>query len=73
MNYKQKLNKQKVGLNLYRLFAESNYTYEYVSEFLMLKSPRVIYEWTRGTKLPTPENLLNLALLFQVRIEDILL
>ena len=41
MNCKQKPDKQKVGLNLYRLFRESNYTYEYMSEFLMLMSPRV--------------------------------
>ena len=73
MNYKQKLDKQKVGLNLYRLLDESNYTYEYVAEFLMLNSPRVIYDWTKGTKTPTVENLMNLAFLFQVRIEDILL
>ena len=72
MNYKQKLDKQKVGLNLYRLIDESNYTYEYVAEFLMLSSPRVIYEWTKGTKMPTLENLMNLANLFEVRIEDIL-
>ena len=72
MNYKQKLDKQKVGLNLYRLINESNYTYEYVAEFLMLKSPRVIYEWTKGTKTPTVENLWNLAKLFHVRMEDIL-
>ena len=26
MNYKQKLDKQKVGLNLYKLLDESNYT-----------------------------------------------
>ena len=72
MNYKRTLDKQKVGLNLYRLLEESNYTYEYVAEFLMLNSPRVIYEWTKGTKMPTIENLMNLAELFEVRIEDIL-
>ena len=72
MNYKKKLDKKKVGLNLYRIINESNYTYEYVAEFLMLGSPRVIYEWTKGTKIPTVENLMNIALLFNVRIEDIL-
>ena len=73
MNYKQKLDKQKIGLNIYRFLDKSPYTYEYVAEFLMLNSPRVIYEWTKGTKLPTVENLMNLANLFKVRIEDILL
>ena len=73
MNYKQKLDKKKFGLNLYRLLDASNYTYEYVAEFLMLKSSRVIYDWTKGTKMPTVENLMNLAFLFQVHMEDILL
>lgn len=72
MNYKQKLDKQKVGLNLYRLLDESNYTYEYVAEFLMLKSTRVIYEWTKGTKMPNTENFMNLAKLLNVHMEDIL-
>lgn len=72
MNCKKKLDKKKFGLNLYRLFLESNCTYEYVAEFLELKSPRVIYEWTKGTKMPNHENLMNLALLFKVHIEDIL-
>ncbi len=72
MNYKIKLNKQKIGLNLYKLIDESPFTYEYVADFLELRSPRVIYEWTKGSKMPTVENLMNLAQLFQVHIEDIL-
>jgi len=32
----------------------------------------VIYDWENGTKMPSTENLFNLAKLFKVQIEDIL-
>lgn len=72
MNHKQRLDRKRIGLNLYRLLDESDYTHEYVADFLELKSPRVIYDWTSGKKLPSIENLWNLTLLFNVRMEDIL-
>ena len=72
MNYKRKLDKKKIGLNLYKLFASSNHTYDAVAEFLMLKTSRVIYDWFDGKKMPSTENLWNLAEFFNVHIEDIL-
>lgn len=72
MNYKLKLDKKQTGQRLYKLIEQSNYTREEIAEFLDLTSPRVIYDWTNGLKLPSTENLVNLALLFNVRIEDIL-
>ncbi len=72
MNYKLKVDKKATGLKIYRLLENSKFTREEISEFLELNSPRVIYDWTSGIKLPSIENLLNLAKLFNVRIEDIL-
>ena len=72
MNYKIKLDKKQTGQRLYELIEQSNYTREDIAEFLNLTSPRVIYDWTNGLKLPSTENLVNLARLFNVRIEDIL-
>ena len=69
---KVKLNKERIGLKLHGLIASSHYTYEDIADFLELESPRVIYEWTRGTKLPNHENLYNLALLLNVHTDDIL-
>jgi transcriptional regulator with XRE-family HTH domain len=71
MNY-QKLDKKKIGLNLYKLINEADCTVESVAEFLMLKSPRVIYEWEKGTKMPRIEKLYNLSLFLNVSMEDIL-
>ena len=36
-------------------------------------TPQAIYKWQRGTVLPTVDNLLILAELFQVHIDDILI
>lgn len=60
------------GLKLYRLIKESGLTYAEIAEYLELQTPRVIYDWINGNKLPSTENLYNLAELFNVQIEDIL-
>lgn len=54
------------------LITESKYTFEELAEMLQLKSPRVIYDWINGIKLPGIENLYNLALIFNIKIEDCL-
>ena len=72
MDYKLKVDKKATGLNIYRLLVCSALTREEVAEFLELTSPRVIYDWMNGIKLPSTENLLNLAKLFNVPVEDIL-
>ena len=72
MDYKLKVDKRATGLNIYRLLENSRLTKEEIAEFLELNSPRVIYDWTSGNKLPSTENLFNLAKLFNVQVEDIL-
>lgn len=72
MDYKFKVDRRATGLNIYRLIEGSTLTREEIAEFLEFTSPRVIYAWTTGSKLPSTENLLNLAKLFKVRMEDIL-
>ncbi|MEE1277449.1 MAG: hypothetical protein UHE86_00095, partial [Acutalibacteraceae bacterium] len=53
MNCKYKINKKATGLKLYRLISESEYTYAQIAEFLDLQSPRVVYDWVNGIKLPS--------------------
>ena len=72
MNYKVKLNKKKIGTNIYFLIEHSQFTREDVADYLQLTSSRVIYDWENGIKMPSTENLFNLAKLFNVQIEDIL-
>ena len=72
MSYKIKLDKKQIGQRLYELIEKSEYTRENIAELLNLTSPRVIYDWTNGIKLPCLENFVSLAQLFNVHIEDIL-
>ena len=72
MNYKRQVNRRATGLKIYSLIEQSRYTREDIAEFLELTSSRVIYDWINGMKLPTVVNLVNLAMLLNVRVEDIL-
>ena len=72
MGYKYRLNKRKTGDKIYQAIDRSELTYEKVADELGLQSPRVIYEWTNGNKLPSLVRLVNLAFLLGVQIEDLL-
>ena len=72
MGCKKKLNRQKTGDKIYQAIEKSGLTYEEVAEELGLSSPRVIYEWTNGNKLPSLVRLVNLAALLNVQMEGLL-
>ena len=65
------IDKRQVGIRIWELITSSELTVEQVSEFLCLSSPRVIYDWMSGKKMPSLERAYNLACLFDRTIEDI--
>lgn len=73
MDFKHTINKEATGLKLYRLIEQSEMTFAELAEHLELQSPRVIYDWVNGKKMPSLENLYNLAKLLNVNMEDILI
>ena len=71
MNYTKKLlNKRATGERIRQAITNSHLTYEDLAFSLELNSPRVIYNWTNGNKLPSLENLINLCLIFNNKVED---
>lgn len=73
MNYQKKtLNRILTGKNIHKCIIKSYYTFEDLAFILELNSPRVIYEWVKGTKMPSLENFYNLIVLLNVKMEDIL-
>lgn len=73
MDYiKATLDKKLTGRKIGNLITTSKVTFEEVAAILGLASPRVIYEWISGRKLPSIENLANLARMFNVKIEDVI-
>lgn len=72
MGSKKRLNERKTGDKIYQAIEKSGLTYEEVAEELGLSSPRVIYEWTNGNKLPSLVRLVNLSALLNVQMEGLL-
>ena len=66
------LDKVSTGLRICSLRAKAALTHEELADLLQLKSPRVIYDWESGTKVPNAETLYNLALIFNTKMEDLL-
>lgn len=62
----------RTGQNINRLRKQTGLSTADLQAALGLSSPRAIFKWQRGDCLPTVDNLVVLAALFGVRIDDIL-
>ena len=60
------------GLNINRLRKANNLSVKEVQYVLGFNTPQALYKWERGLCLPTLDNLIILAELFNVSLEDIL-
>ncbi len=60
------------GQNIARLRDAQGMTVRELQEIFGFATPQAIYKWQHGTALPTVDNLLVLAAIFEVHIEDIL-
>ena len=60
------------GQNITRLRDARGMTVRDLQEIFGFATPQAIYKWQHGTALPTVDNLLVLAAVFGVHIEDIL-
>ena len=61
------------GINITRMRINAGLTVRDVQNVFGFSTPQAIYKWQRGTALPTVDNLVVLAAIFGVRIEDILI
>ena len=62
----------KTGDNITRLMKEKNIKVSDLQEVFGFEYPQAIYKWQYGTAMPTIDNLVVLAALFQVHMDDIL-
>ena len=60
------------GANIVSLRKAAGLTVHDLQMVFGFNSPQAIYKWQNGAALPTVDNLLVLAALFHVRIDDIL-
>ena len=61
------------GINITRLRVNAGLTVKDLQDIFGFSTPQAIYKWQRGTALPTVDNLVVLATVFGVRIDDILI
>ena len=60
------------GANILNLRKAAGLSVHDLQTVFGFQSPQAIYKWQSGAALPTVDNLLVLAALLQVRIDDIL-
>ena len=60
------------GLNIRNLRKNAGLSVHDLQQVFGFNSPQAIYKWQNGTTLPTVDNLVVLAMLFRVRVDDIL-
>ena len=63
----------KTGANIVDLRKSAGLTVHDLQTVFGFNSPQAIYKWQNGTALPSVDNLIVLAALLNVRIDDILI
>ena len=60
------------GMNIMRMRQNAGLTVKNLQDIFGFSTPQAIYKWQRGTAMPTVDNLVVLAAVFRVTIDDIL-
>ena len=59
------------GINIVRMRQNAGLTVKDLQDIFGFSTPQAIYNWQRGTAMPTVDNLVVLAAVFGVAIDDI--
>lgn len=62
----------KTGQNIMDLRQQNGFSVRDLQDVFGFATPQAIYKWQHGTAMPTIDNLVVLATLFQVHMDDIL-
>ena len=60
------------GINIERLRKAAHLTVKDVQDAFGFSTPQAIYKWQRGTAMPTIDNLVVLAAIFGVTIDELI-
>lgn len=60
------------GANIVKLQKAAGITVRDLQDIFGFNSPQAIYKWRNGTAMPTLDNLVILAAVLHVRVDDIL-
>lgn len=67
------INMIKTGENIKRLMNNRGLSAKAVQEVCGFATPQAVYKWIHGTSLPTVDNLVILADIFNCTVDDILI
>ena len=73
MNRNPTIDMVKTGQNIAALRAKSGYSVKDLQDTFGFSTPQAIYKWQQGAAMPTIDNLVILAAVFGVKIDDILI
>ena len=62
----------KTGQNIVKLRKQAGLSVKELQDIFGFATPQAIYKWQHGTAMPTVDNLVVLAALFHVHMDDIL-
>ena len=60
------------GINITRLRVSAGLTVRDLQDIFGFSTPQAIYKWQRGTAMPTIDNMVVLAAVFGVTVDEIL-
>ena len=72
MNFIPVIDMTATGMNITRLRKNAGMTVRDLQEIFGFSTPQAIYKWQRGTALPTVDNIVILAAVLGVGIDDII-
>lgn len=67
-----RVNMEKTGGRIIELRENAGLSVRKLADKLGYANPQLIYEWQKGRVIPSADNLVALAYIFKVKIEDIL-
>ncbi len=62
----------KTGQNILKLRKEAGMTVKELQDIFGFATPQAIYKWQQGATIPSVDNLIVLASIFQVQVEEII-
>lgn len=63
----------KTGQNITRLRQQAGLSVKELQDIFGFATPQAIYKWQQGATIPTVDNLVVLASVFHVHVDDILI
>ena len=66
------INPAATGANIYRLRKAAGLSVKDLQDIFGFGTPQAIYKWQRGTALPSLDNIVLLAAVFHVSVDEIL-